>query len=257
MLESAEVGSSIIRIRASSDSALAISTSCCSPTRSSATRLCGSISMPSRAQQPVRGLGDPSPIDDRPGDQRLAAEKDVVGRRQFGNEIEFLMDDRDARALGVLHARELHRRALRSDDFRRIRRARRREFSSACFCRRRSRRRARELRRPSNRSRRRAAPPLRRRIWRRARLAGRRRHLRAASRPAAGIRRAGQSGRGVSCFMHWSDVRLHPLMIFLCGSPEARTPPATRAIAPDVRSAAFLVNLRPSAPDAERSDVNT
>ena len=115
-VDSAEVGSSIIRIRASSDSALAISTSCCSPTRSSATRLCGSMSMPSRRSSAVRRLGDPAPIDDRPGDQRLASEEDVVGRRQFGNEIELLMNDRDARALGVLHARELHRRARQPDD---------------------------------------------------------------------------------------------------------------------------------------------
>ena len=39
----------MIRIRASSDSALAISTSCCSPTRSPATRASGSSSIPSRS----------------------------------------------------------------------------------------------------------------------------------------------------------------------------------------------------------------
>ena len=72
--------------------------------------------MPSRASSALRRLCDPAAVDDRPGDQRLAAEKDVVGRRQFGNEIEFLMDDRDARPLGVLNAGELRRRAVEPND---------------------------------------------------------------------------------------------------------------------------------------------
>ena len=116
-VDNADVGSSIIRIRASSDSALAISTNCCSPTRSSATRLCGSISMPSRLSSPFAALGDPPPIDDHSGDQRFASEEDVVRRRQFGNEVELLMNDRDPRPLGVLHASELHRRACDPDEF--------------------------------------------------------------------------------------------------------------------------------------------
>ena len=67
-------------------------------------------------EQPVRGFGDPSPIDDHAGDQRLAAEEDVVGRRQFRDEVELLMNDRDPRPLGVLHACELHRRSRDPDD---------------------------------------------------------------------------------------------------------------------------------------------
>ena len=67
-------------------------------------------------EQPVRRLGDPSSIDDRAGDQRLAAKEDVVGRRQLRDEIELLMNDRNARPLGVLHAGELHRRAHEPDD---------------------------------------------------------------------------------------------------------------------------------------------
>ena len=111
-VDSAEVGSSIIRIRASSDSALAISTSCCSPTLQFRRRgFAGRCRCRAVASSPSGRLGDSAPIDDRPGDQRLASEKDVVGRRQFGNEIELLMDDRDARALGVLNAREPDRRA--------------------------------------------------------------------------------------------------------------------------------------------------
>ena len=40
-------------------------------------------------------------VDDQPGDARLAAEEDVVGDRQLGNEVEFLMDDGDAGGLGL------------------------------------------------------------------------------------------------------------------------------------------------------------
>ena len=56
------------------------------------------------AQQRSRGLHDAASVDDRPGDQRLAAEEDIVGRRQFGNEIQLLMNDRDAGAFRVLDA---------------------------------------------------------------------------------------------------------------------------------------------------------
>ena len=87
-LDSAEVGSSMIRIRASSDSALAISTSCCSPTLSSAMRLCGSISMPSRFRSALAALTIRRRSTNVAEDQRLAAEKDVVGRGQFRNEIQ-------------------------------------------------------------------------------------------------------------------------------------------------------------------------
>ena len=48
--ERAEVGSSMIRMRASSERALAISTSCCSPMRRPAMRASGSSSMPRRAR---------------------------------------------------------------------------------------------------------------------------------------------------------------------------------------------------------------
>ena len=70
---------------------------------------------PEASEQPVGRLDDSTTVDDRPGDQRLATEEDVVGRRQFGNEIELLMDDGDARPLGVLDAGELDRRAIDPD----------------------------------------------------------------------------------------------------------------------------------------------
>ena len=55
--ERAEVGSSMIRMRASSDRALAISTSCCSPMRRPPTRASGSRSMPSRCEERPRRAG--------------------------------------------------------------------------------------------------------------------------------------------------------------------------------------------------------
>ena len=57
-------------------------------------------------QKPASCLHDATTVDDSTEDQWLAAEKDVVGRGQLGNQVEFLVDDRDARALGVLNARE-------------------------------------------------------------------------------------------------------------------------------------------------------
>src|SRR3981081_2915475 len=93
--DSAEVGSSMIRMRASSDSALAISTSCCSPIRNSAPRQSGSL------EHPLRRPDNAATIDQRAGDQRLAAEEDVVGDAQFGDEVELLMNDRHTGRLGV------------------------------------------------------------------------------------------------------------------------------------------------------------
>ena len=54
-------------------------------------------------------------IDESSEDQRLAAKEDVLGRGQLGNQVEFLVDDRDAGALRVLNAGEENRRALDPD----------------------------------------------------------------------------------------------------------------------------------------------
>src|SRR3954447_7575267 len=51
-------------------------------------------------------------VDQHAADQRLATEKDIVGHIQLGNEIEFLMNDRDPRALGVAYAAERDGAAL-------------------------------------------------------------------------------------------------------------------------------------------------
>ena len=114
-VERADVGSSMIKIRASSDNALAISTNCCSPILSSAMRLCSVDNDAEPLQKPASGLHDATTVDDSTEDQWLAAEKDVVGRGQLGNQVEFLVDDRDARALGVLNARETNVRTLDPD----------------------------------------------------------------------------------------------------------------------------------------------
>src|SRR5215813_9022498 len=88
--ESAEVGSSMMRMRARSDSALAISTSCCSPTRSRATTLAGEA-------------------------LRLAPEKDVLGHRQLRHEVQLLMDDGDAVPLGLARRMDCDGRAVDDD----------------------------------------------------------------------------------------------------------------------------------------------
>ena len=66
-------------------------------------------------QERARGLDDAPVVDEGAEDQRLAAKEDVLGRGQFGNQVQFLVDDRDAGALGVLNAREANRRALDPD----------------------------------------------------------------------------------------------------------------------------------------------
>ncbi len=66
-------------------------------------------------QQCACGFYDAPVIDEGPEDKRLAAKEDVLGRGQFGNQIELLVDDRDARAFCVLNAGEANRRALDPD----------------------------------------------------------------------------------------------------------------------------------------------
>ena len=54
-------------------------------------------------------------VDEGAEDQRLAAKEDILGRGQFGNQVQFLVNDRDAGALGVLNARKANRRAFDPD----------------------------------------------------------------------------------------------------------------------------------------------
>ena len=95
LLGDADVGSSMMITRASNEIALAISTTCCAPTAQVANarsrvevevqfaraRLCAAhASGESRSAQAT---------------ERLAAEKDVLGDAQVGNQIQFLIDGRN------------------------------------------------------------------------------------------------------------------------------------------------------------------
>jgi hypothetical protein len=114
--DSAAVGSSMTRMRASSDSALAISTVCCSAIESSRTVWPARI-VPARAEaleQRVRVALHPPRVD-HPAPHRLAAEEDVLGDGPVGEEVELLVDDRDAVVLGVERVVQLDRLAVDGD----------------------------------------------------------------------------------------------------------------------------------------------
>ena len=55
-------------------------------------------------QERARRLDDAPVVDECAEDQRLPAKEDVLRRSQFGNQVQFLVNDRDASALGVLNA---------------------------------------------------------------------------------------------------------------------------------------------------------
>ena len=113
--DSAEVGSSMIRMRASSDSALAISTSCCSPTRSPATRASGSRSMPSRPRSSRAAATVARRSRSTPPISGSRPRKMLAATRQFRDEVQLLVDDRDPGRLGVADAGEAHRLAADPD----------------------------------------------------------------------------------------------------------------------------------------------
>ena len=151
---SAEVGSSMIRMRASSDSALAISTSCCSPTGRRADRRVGdarNASPSSRAGRAPVGLASWSR---RSGFvPRLAAEEDVGGHREGPAQVQLLMNRDDA--CGAASAGgERHRVAADQGSGLRVPMDTAERSSSAWTCRRRSRPSARGSHRAVRRSRR-------------------------------------------------------------------------------------------------------
>ena len=67
-------------------------------------------------QQALRRPDHAAAVDERAGDQWLAAKKDVVGDTQFGNQIELLMDDRDASGFRIAHAAKRHWVALEANN---------------------------------------------------------------------------------------------------------------------------------------------
>ena len=93
--DSAAVGSSITTTRASSERALAISTSCCSAIERPRAIRSRSSRTPSRSKISV-GLGCIARVvDAAPGAKRLAADEDVLEHRQVGEQRRLLVDDRD------------------------------------------------------------------------------------------------------------------------------------------------------------------
>ena len=55
-------------------------------------------------KQGARGLHDATVVDEGTEDERFAAKKDILGRSQLGHQVQFLVNNRDASALGVLNS---------------------------------------------------------------------------------------------------------------------------------------------------------
>ena len=105
---SADVGSSMISTRTSWVSALAISTTCCSPTRRLLTVSSGSMSWPrrcsssrARARSALRSIDAAA--------RELLGEEQVVQHGQVGAEVELLEDDAHPVLGGHRDARQLDR----------------------------------------------------------------------------------------------------------------------------------------------------
>ena len=95
---SAAVGSSMIRTRASRESALAISTSCCSPTRSEPTGR-RRVDLHAERGRASRGRCGPSPAGRRcAAGPRLAAEGEVLRHGERRDQVQLLVDRGDAGA---------------------------------------------------------------------------------------------------------------------------------------------------------------
>ena len=85
-----------------SDSARAISTSCCSATDSAETGVSGSMVRPTRAMMPRESSSMRPPVDQPEPADRRAADEDVLRHRQRRDQAQFLVDGDDAEPLGVL-----------------------------------------------------------------------------------------------------------------------------------------------------------
>ena len=98
----------MIRMRASSDSALAISTSCCSPMRSAQTGGSGRATR-RRGEQPLRVARSIRAFVERAvARHALAAEKEIGGDVELRHEVELLRDDHDARRVRFARVGEAH-----------------------------------------------------------------------------------------------------------------------------------------------------
>ena len=117
---------------------MAISTICCSATERSPTSAPGSRRRPSRSSN--RGCSAQRAAIDEAAAARLAADEDVLGDRHVRDEIELLVDGRDAEPLRLVRLGQRDRRALESRSCRRPAPRRRTGSSAGSTCRRRSRR---------------------------------------------------------------------------------------------------------------------
>ena len=105
----------MIRMRVCSDSALAISTSCCSPTRSVPDQRRRRGAEVQRLEQLRRRLQLAAPVDEERASDHLRAEKDVVGHGHARHQVELLVDDRDAVPGRVAGALKSHRHPVDRD----------------------------------------------------------------------------------------------------------------------------------------------
>ena len=114
--DSAAVGSSITRMRAFWDSALAISTICCCATPSRCDRRARVEIRLQRREHAARLRMRPDAVDRaRDPARKLAAEEDILGDVQVGNERELLEDDGDPEPAGVGGRRDAHRLAFEQE----------------------------------------------------------------------------------------------------------------------------------------------
>ena len=98
-LSSTADGSSMTISRASWDSARAMLTICCAAADSVPTSAVGRISgWPSRASSSRGRRGWPRPVRVKPEPGELVAEEDVLGDGEAGDQVELLVDRRDAQA---------------------------------------------------------------------------------------------------------------------------------------------------------------
>ncbi len=105
----------MIRMRASSDTALAISTICCWPIRRSSTSMSGRMSASSRSRNSParRSCALWSMCEDAAGE--LARGEDVLGDRQIAEQVELLEHDADAARHRVARRGERHLLAVEQD----------------------------------------------------------------------------------------------------------------------------------------------
>ena len=112
---SAEVGSSMMMSRLFSDSARAISTSCCSATESAETDGHRIDGQSDAGDDVARVFHHAAPADQAERADRRAADEDVLRDRQGRDQAQFLVDGHDAEALGIVGVGRLELGAVEDD----------------------------------------------------------------------------------------------------------------------------------------------